>query len=349
VRARTAQSRPATLPRRRSGQPAAILARVDRLTWLSEWSAEVVRDLLNRAAPGLGDGPVVLCGSIDTRNPQWSAGNAVVGGEFLAKFAFSEPVARRRWREAQVLQALSGRPGLEVPEVVAASSDPVFFVTRLIGGSPLSYELLNAASEAQVGKIGRELARFLSSLHQPETLACVAAAAGPVRAPDPPPQATTDELRARLVPMLRPDQRPIVSRWCAWADDVLASCGDLVFAHGDLHGYNQVWDQQRLRLRLVADFETSGAAEAEYDLRYIPALGPGVGLLISTAEHYGKRTGRPLKLDHVMAWHLRSYLGEALWRGEAGLPLLLPLPGGGTASDYVDQLSERFGMLRFMP
>jgi hypothetical protein len=247
---------------------------VDRLTWLSEWSAEVVRDLLNRAAPGLGDGPVVLCGSIDTRNPQWSAGNAVVGGEFLAKFAFSEPVARRRWREAQVLQALSGRPGLEVPEVVAASSDPVFFVTRLIGGSPLSYELLNAASEPQVGKIGRELARFLSSLHQPETLACVATAAGPVRAPDPPPQATTDELRARLVPMLRPDQRPIVSRWCAWADDVLASCGDLVFAHGDLHGYNQVWDQQRLRLRLVADFETSGAAEAEYDLRYIPALGP---------------------------------------------------------------------------
>jgi hypothetical protein len=74
-----------------------------------------------------------------------------------------------------------------------------------------------------------------------------------------------------------------------------------------------------------------------------------VGLLISTAEHYGKRTGRPLKLDHVMAWHLRSYLGEALWRGEAGLPLLLPLPGGGTSSDYVDQLSERFGMLRFMP
>jgi len=72
-------------------------------------------------------------------------------------------------------------------------------------------------------------------------------------------------------------------------------------------------------------------------------------LLIATAGHYCQRTGRSLKLDHVMAWHLRSYLGEALWRSEAGLPLLLPLPGGGTASDYVDQLSERFGMLRFTP
>ena len=147
---------------------------------------------------------------------------------------------------------------------------------------------------------------------------------GPALAPHPPPQATTDELRARLAPMLRPDQRSIVSRWCAWADDVLACRGDPVFVHGDLHGYNQVWDQQQLRLRLVADFETSGTAEAEYDFRYIPALGPGVILLISAAKHYSQRTGSPLNLDHVMAWHLRSYLGEALWRSEAGLHFSSP-------------------------
>jgi len=230
--------------------------------------------------------------------------------------------------------------------VLAGRHDVRLGLHRLAGGAPLSYELLSVASPAQVGEIGRELARFLSSLHQPETLACVAAAAGPALAPHPPPQATTDELRARLAPMLRPDQRGIVSRWCAWADDVLACRGDPVFVHGDLHGYNQVWDQQQLRLRLVADFETSGAAEAEYDFRYIPALGPGVILLISAAKHYSQRTGSPLNLDHVMAWHLRSYLGEALWRSEAGLPLLLPLPGGGTPSDYVDQLSERFDMLQ---
>ena len=230
--------------------------------------------------------------------------------------------------------------------MLAGRHDVRLGLHRLAGGVPLSYELLSVASPAQVGEIGRELARFLSSLHQPETLACVAAAAGPALAPHPPPQATTDELRARLAPMLRPDQRGIVSRWCAWADDVLACRGDPVFVHGDLHGYNQVWDQQQLRLRLVADFETSGAAEAEYDFRYIPALGPGVILLISAAKHYSQRTGSPLNLDHVMAWHLRSYLGEALWRSEAGLPLLLPLPGGGTPSDYVDQLSERFDMLQ---
>jgi aminoglycoside phosphotransferase (APT) family kinase protein len=339
------------LGRRRAAGRArpAILTQVDRLTWLSEWSADVVRGLLNRAAPSLGDGPIVLSGSIDTSDPRWSSGSAVVGRQFIAKFAFSAPTAERRWREAQVLQALSGRPGLHLPEVIATCSDPVFFVTRLVEGVPLSYELLNAASRAQVGEIGSELALFLSSLHQPETLACVAAAAGPARPPHPPPQATTDELRTRLTPMLRPDQPDVVRRWCARADDVLACCGEPVFVHGDLHGYNQVWDQRRLRLRLVADFETSGGAEAEYDLRYIPALGPGVDLLISTAEHYGHRTGRSLNLDHVMAWHVRSYLGEALWRSEAGLPLLLPLPGGGTPSDYVDELSERFDALQLAP
>jgi len=244
------------------------------------------------------------------------------------------------------LELLIMRPPGKLRFVLAGRHDVRLGLHRLAGGAPLSYELLSVASPAQVGEIGRELARFLSSLHQPETLACVAAAAGPALAPHPPPQATTDELRARLAPMLRPDQRGIVSRWCAWADDVLACRGDPVFVHGDLHGYNQVWDQQQLRLRLVADFETSGAAEAEYDFRYIPALGPGVILLISAAKHYSQRTGSPLNLDHVMAWHLRSYLGEALWRSEAGLPLLLPLPGGGTPSDYVDQLSERFDMLQ---
>ena len=244
------------------------------------------------------------------------------------------------------LELLIMRPPGKLRFVLAGRHDVRLGLHRLAGGAPLSYELLSVASPAQVGEIGRELARFLSSLHQPETLACVAAAAGPALAPHPPPQATTDELRARLAPMLRPDQRGIVSRWCAWADDVLACRGDPVFVHGDLHGYNQVWDQQQLRLRLVADFETSGAAEAEYDFRYIPALGPGVILLISAAKHYSQRTGSPLNLGHVMAWHLRSYLGEALWRSEAGLPLLLPLPGGGTPSDYVDQLSERFDMLQ---
>ncbi len=237
--------------RRRRPRPAGHTCGVSRLTWLSEWSADVVRDVLNRAERGLGDGVIVLSGSIDDANPLWSCGSAVIGGRIGAKFAFSEPTARRRWHEAQVPQALEGRPELRLPEAVAAGSDPVFVATRLVGGVPLSYELVSAANREQAGQIGRQIAVFLARLHEPEILARVAAAEGRVRFPDPPPRATTGELRRRLTPLVRPDQADLVRWWCGWADDVLAV----------------------LTLRVVADLETGGAAEPEYDLRYLPAHG----------------------------------------------------------------------------
>jgi len=82
------------------------------------------------------------------------------------------------------------------------------------------------------------------------------------------PPATTATLRERFLPWARPDQRRIVMRWCDWADAVLASPGPAVLVHGDLHGDNQVWDHDELRL--VVDLETAGAAEPEYDLRTFP-------------------------------------------------------------------------------
>ena len=36
-----------------------------------------------------------------------------------------------------------------------------------------------------------------------------------------------------------------------------------------------------------------------------------------------------------MAWHVLTALGDAMWRTEAGVAL----PGGGTATTYVDRLS----------
>ena len=110
-------------------------------------------------------------------------------------------------------------------------------------------------------------------------------------------------------------------RWCDWADAVLASPGPAVLVHGDLHGDNQVWDRDELRL--VVDFETIGAAEPEYELRTFPGpgMGPGVELLTAVMRHYQQVTGRQLSADRVMAWHLRSALGDALWRSEAGIPL----------------------------
>jgi hypothetical protein len=132
-------------------------------------------------------------------------------------------------------------------------------------------------------------------------------------------------------------------------DEQLSAPAEVVFVHGDFHAYNQLWDARRFRVLLVADFETSGAAEPEYDFRVIPSFGPGVDLLTSTVEQYTELTGRRLSVERIMALHLCTTLGDALWRSEVGLPLLLPRPGGGTPGDYVDELAARFALLGMEP
>jgi hypothetical protein len=320
---------------------------MDRLGWLSEYSESALRSALRVAGAGLDRLPIELTGTNDLSRPAWASGSATVDGRFLAKFAFSEPTAVRVWHEARVLKLLREQPAFDVPEIVAASPDPACLATRIVGGGvPLSYELVQGSMPKRLAALGAELARFLANLHAPRILARARERLdGPLRSPEPGLQATTDELRLRFTPMIQPRQRARVRRWCDWVDEQPAAPATKVFVHGDFHPYNQLWDAQELRLLLVVDFETSGIAEPEYDFRAIPSFGPVIDLLTSTIDEYLALTGTRLSLERIMALHLRTSLGDALWRTEAGLPLLLPRPGGGTPDDYVDELAARFALL----
>jgi aminoglycoside phosphotransferase (APT) family kinase protein len=324
---------------------------VHGLSWLSEYSESALRSALRAAGGGLDRLPIELTGTNDLSRATWASGSATIDGQFLAKFAFSEPTAVRVWHEARVLAILREDSAFSVPEVVAASPRPACFATRIVeGGVPLSYELVRESTPERVEAIGAELAQFLANLHDPRILAVAGERLDdPLRVPEPGLQATTDELRLRFTPMIEPRQRARVNRWCDWADEQLATPAEVVFVHGDFHPYNQLWDAHELRLLLVADFETSGVAEPEYDFRVIPSFGPGVDLLSSTLERYISLTGRRLSLKRIMALHLCTTLGDALWRSEAGLPLLLARPGGGTPDDYVDELGARLAQLGISP
>ena len=46
-----------------------------------------------------------------------------------------------------------------------------------------------------------------------------------------------------------------------------------------------------------------------------------------------------------MAWHLRTALGDALWRSEAGVPL----PDHRTPADWIGDLAARFWQLGMDP
>jgi hypothetical protein len=159
-------------------------------------------------------------------------------------------------------------------------------------------------------------------------------AAGPLS--EPTAHATTDTLRARLGPLIRPGQRDRVSSWCDWADRALATPGRTVLVHGDFHGDNHLWARETRRLRLVIDFETAGVGEPEFDLRCLPG-DCGVELFRAVVLHYERMSGSRLDADRIMAWHLRTVLGDALWRAEAGVAL----PDHRTPAQWVDDLQAR--------
>lgn len=297
-----------------------------------------VREGLRRVAPELAEGSIEPRGLEPSDDPQWCAASAVVDGRFVVKFAWARPPALRIWYQARILAALrTAAPRLPLPEVVTVARDPAMLIMRRVPATPF-FRVRHLIGPAERDRVARDLATVLAELHDPGVLREISEAVGPL--PEPTAHATTDTLRARFGTLIRPDQRELVLSWCDRADTALAAPGRTVLVHGDFHGDNHLWDRETLRLRLVVDLETAGAGEPEFDLRCLPA-DCGIGLFTETVTHYEKLTGTTLDVDRIMAWHLRTVLGDALWRAEAGVPL----PDNRTPAQWVDDLSARFAAL----
>lgn len=310
------------------------------LTWLSGRSVASVREALRQHAPELSNEDVEVRPWIEQNDPQWWYGTAVVGRQYFVKFAWSQLAAEKVWHEACVLDVLAGYSGpLCTPRVVAASDNPALLTTEWIAGEPLTIQLVGQMDSMRVAATASELARYLADLHSPDVLAAVMRTVGPL--PTPSPQATTSAIRTNLTPWIRSDQFGQVSRWCDWVDEVLKVPVELVFVQGDFHGHNQLWDRKTQTLRAVLDYGESGVADPAFDFRYLPAQGPTTDLFFATATQYGEYTGRPIDLSRVMAWHVRTVLGDALWRSRGGVPL----PDDRTPAEWVDDLRFRLDEL----
>ena len=292
-------------------------------------------------APELADLPIRINPRHAASNPLWWSSSAVVDDRFLVKFAWSEIRAVRLWREGVVLERLrTQEPLLALPELVALSREPALVVTRRVEGVPLSWEWASSLGDGETTEVAREISAFLVRLHGVEPSAVV----GDLPMVSPTAQADTESLRRRF-PRLVDDQRgQSVMRWCEWVDDVLHSrpvALPKILVHGDLHGYNQVWDRASASLLAVVDFEESGIADRHFDLRYLPGNSHGPQLVLAVMAAYEQLSGRRLSIERVMAWHVLTALGDAMWRTEAGVAL----PGGGTATTYVDRLSIELAAL----
>ena len=311
-----------------------------RLTWLPDRSIESLRNALIRVAPDLSRGDILLSPWIELSNPLWQGGSAIVDGDLVAKFAWSEPAAQRVWHEAQILKILgSHSTPLRTPKLVVTSLDPALLVTERVAGAPLTFDQVGKYDAASLERTASELAHFLAELHRPDVFEEIVRGVGQLATPTP--QATTQAIRQRLSPWIRSDQIALVSEWCNWADYVLEEPRREVFAHGDFHGHNQIWDAEEGELRAVVDFGESGPVDAEFDFRYLPSQGPTVDLLVATCAKYVEYSGTAIDLARIMAWNIRTVLGDALWRSEAGVPL----PDGGTPAEWVDGLGSRLAQL----
>jgi aminoglycoside phosphotransferase (APT) family kinase protein len=305
--------------------------------WLSECSVNEVRRALAAVHPQIADLPIVLHDSwVDTGNPLWSRSSAFVGNAWVVKFAWSKAAAGKLEREIGTLLAIAtSEVAPPVRRVELASSEPVLLVSPFVPGVALTGERLTRCSPAQKQRLAAELAEVLVALHDPITSDAVARAE--VELPEPRPQATTDELRERFVPMLDPGTRELVLRWCDWTDAALAPPVEPVVLHGDFHGYNVVVDTE-LRVRVVLDLEEASTGDRHYDFRYLPAQEATLDLVLATIAAYERLSQVRLDVARIMAWHVRTVFGDALWRTEAGVDL----PGGGTKEDWIGQVAARF-------
>ena len=293
-----------------------------------------------RCAPHLAGLPMRINVWHAQSNPLWWSSSAVVDGRFVAKFAWSEVRAIRLWREEMILQRLRTlEPSLPTPELVVLNKDPALVATRRVTGLPLTWEWASGLSSGETTEVAGQLAAFLVRLHGVDTASVV----GDLPDVLPTAQADTDRLRARFPRLVDQRRAASVMAWCDWVDRVLDGGPPLpeVLVHGDLHAYNQVWDLASASLLVIVDFEESGVADRHFDLRYLPSNARGPELVLAVMAAYERLSGQPLAIERIMAWHILTALGDALWRTEAGVAL----PGGGTATTYVDALNAMLAEL----
>ena len=306
-----------------------------RLGWLAECSEAEVRRALGAAMPGLAVEQLGIRPRIPQPNPLYWSASATVDDRLVVKFAWSHVRAVRLHREGLLLGRLAARaPALRLPALVALHADPVVLVTEQLPGEPMSGDAGRDLLGPRLQCVARALADFLVTLH---ALPAAEVLSG-LPEVTPTAQSDTAVLRARYGGLVDDGRAALVLRWCDWIDGVLDGNGpDDVLVHGDLHGHNQLWDLATGALVAVLDLEECGVGDPHFDLRYLPGSWSSNELLLAVVEGYRQRSGTALSLERIMAWHVLTALGDALWRTEAGVEL----PGGGDARTSVDDVRDR--------
>lgn len=304
------------------------------LRWIASPSEDLIREALSSVVPDLAGEEMRMRPVVKGDDPDFSNGSADLGSQAIVKYAWARPSAERLWREARVMCLLSELT-LPVPRVLGVSSDPVLLVTQRVPGEWLWYPEASQLTGAPFEQTARDMGGFLARLHRPEVLGFVQKAG--VELPDPEAQTTTAALRSRFGAFVDDERQRVVAGWCDWVDEVLDEPSERVLLHGDFAGHNLMWDRETGSVAVVYDFERASLGDPAFDFRYLPAQAASLELFTRIHAIYEGEAGRRVPVGRVMAWHVLTVLGDALWRSEARVEL----PLGGTPTLWVDELQAR--------
>jgi aminoglycoside phosphotransferase (APT) family kinase protein len=311
------------------------MERTEAVGWLPDGSVQAVRAAVAAVAPELAGEPILLGPRLAGNPPRYWRGTARLGARFVAKFAWSAEAAISIDRELALLPLLRElAPSLPVPEIVFASRDPLLFITRYVPGAPAGNPY---SHDTKPSTIPAQLAEVLATLHDPRLKHLVQDHGVAMDATQP--QSTTGSLRARLVgPIVTGPRAKRVLTWCDWIDDIQSRpAPETTVVHGDLHTHNLVLSQDGARLLLVADFENAAYGDPHYDFRYLVATRHDLDWFTTCCDAYQRLSGRRLSMERILAWHILTALGDAMWRTELGVPL----PGDLSPHGYVDDITRR--------
>lgn len=200
--------------------------------------------------------------------------DVVIANEtWVFRFPRSQAAAATLQREVATLRALAGRLRLAIPAPVYASDAAAlpYMGYRLLPGEPLRRDELATASDADLERLARQLADFLSELHSlPVELL--------------PDQIIRDThadwaemfagFREQLFPHMRADAREQVTHnFDAYLDDLASAAWRPVIRHGDLGGDNILHDAVTGALTGVIDFASTALGDPAIDLAALSTLG----------------------------------------------------------------------------
>jgi aminoglycoside phosphotransferase (APT) family kinase protein len=232
-------------------------------------------------------------------------------GVCVVRFPASEGQEAALRKESRIAQALRPLVRLALPEPAVFSAEsgrPAFAVHRWIDGGPLTTEMYVHMAEEARHKLAQDLAEFLATVHSVDLAeAATWYSHEKVEHLTPPnygkPGWFDGNLRSRIPAVLNPRLEPnlvlAVTEIVRDFEALTVSGAELVFGHGDIHGYNLAMrpTANGYELSGVFDFELAGVQDVHEDFFRLHFVASD--LVERTVGAYDKKRGHKVTLDRA--------------------------------------------------